>query len=969
MRTNRKRKVLFWFVLLLVLLFGANQIFSKPQGQAASDLIINEFMAVNSTGLTDEDGDYSDWIELYNRSNQPVNLSGWSLTDDPQQLEKWTFPDISLGSHQYLVVFASAKDRQSDKPEAELHTNFKLNRAGEFLGLYNVLEGKLMDSVSPDGYPEQFSDVSYGRLDDTGAFNYLAHPTPDSLNDPTLAWAGSVAPVKFSAVHGFYEQPLTVELTTDTPEAVIRYTTDGSAPTESSGVVYSQPLPVSRTTIVRAAAFKPKFLPSPVNTQTYIFLDNVLTQPANPPGFPNTWGTHSIDFIGYKSGSPVQADYEMDPEIVNNPRYGSMLKKGLKAIPTLSIVTAAQNFKIYANPRLKGPKWEVPVSAELIDPTGAGQGFQINAGIRIQGGAGRWEFMPKHSFRLLFRDEYGASKLKYPLFADSPVKEFDTLILRAGSDRSYAGHPDTGDQRRTTYTEDEWLRDSQAAIAGIGSHGLFVHLYLNGLYWGLYNVIERPDESFMSSYFGGDKEDWYVVNHSGTISGSSDRFKDLLALVESGGLNRPEKYALIKTYLDVSEFCDYLILEWYAGNTDWPQNNWFASVQNPSGKVRYFTWDGELTWVEGAKLHLGQTNAVGLTNTIKPLFEALIQNPDFKMELADRLYKQLFNNGALTDAKAEARWRSLNNLIEPAMVAESARWGDARYEPPITLDDWRKGRDLVLGQMQGNGAKLIAQARRLGYYPEFDPPAFNQQGGLIENGFAVTLTAPSVAGEDEQPLIYYTTDGSDPRQVATGVVAPQAVAYGKPLVLSATTQIKARSFSSDNWSALNEATFKVVEQKSKVAITELMYNPLDGNNYEFIELKNIGDGELNLAGMYFDEGISFTFPPGQAPLAPGGRLVLAHNMAAFAERYPGVAIGGVFAGKLSNQGEKITLRDVAGQVLVSLSYDDENGWPLSPDGRGDSLVIVDPAGDPDNPQNWRASTYLYGTPGTDEPKL
>jgi hypothetical protein len=972
MRTNRNRKVFFWFVLLAVFLFGANQIFSKSQSAAASDLIINEFVAVNSTGLTDQDGDYSDWIEIYNRGNQTVNLSGWSLTDDPQQPEKWTFPNISLGSQQYLVVFASGKDRQSDEPGAELHTNFKLNREGEFLALYSVLENKLMDSISPQ-FPAQFTDVSYGRSGETLTFNYLANPTPGDPNDATIAWAGVVSAVNFSVAHGFYDQPFTVELSTDTPDAVIRYTTDGSVPTEDHGVVYAEPLPINRTTFVRAAAFKPGFLPLPAATHTYIFLDNVLNQPAEPPGFPDTWGIHAVDFMGYESGSPVQADYEMDPEIVNDPRYGPTLKDGLLSIPTLSIVTDVQSFKIYANPRERGLGWEEPVSVELIDPREVGSGFQLNAGIRIQGGAGRWEFMPKHSFRLFFRDEYGASKLKYPLFADSSMQEFDTLILRAGSDRSYAGHPDTGDHRRTTYTEDEWLRDSQIAIAGVGAHGTFVQLYLNGLYWGLYNMIERPDDSFMASYFGGDKEDWYSVNHSGSISGSSDRFKELFKLVEGGGLADPEKYAAIKSYLDVTAFCDYLILEWYAGNTDWPQNNWYAALHNPVGQVKYFIWDGELTWIDGAKIHVGQTNAVGLTNTIKPLFEALIQNPDFKMELADRMVKHLFNDGALTDTNAQTRWLRLNHLIERAIVGESARWGDARYEVPITPDDWLKARDRVLAQMEGNGAKLIAQARQLGYYPELDPPIFSQHSGMVIAGFELTMApSPSPFPSEEgmgEATIYYTTDGSDPRQPVTSAVAPQAIVYSEPLELMATTHVKARLFAAGSWSALNEATFKVGEQQSRVAITEIMYNPIDGNDYEFIELKNAGDGELSLANIYFEDGITFTFPPGLTPLAPGEMMVLVRNPTAFAERYPDVTIGGVYQGKLANEGEKITLRDAAGKVLVSINYDDENGWPLSPDGQGDSLVIDEATGDPANPQNWRASTNLNGTPGVDEPGL
>lgn len=222
MSTNRVRRVLFWFALLVVLLFVANLFFPRPRSEAGGDLIINEFVAVNTAGLTDRDGDYSDWIEIYNRSSQPVNLSGWALTDDPQQLEKWTFPNISLDSHHYLVVFASSKDRRSNKAGTELHTNFKLDGAGEFLGLYNVPEGRLMDSLAPH-YPEQFNNVSYGRVDDNSAFNYLAHPTPGAPNDPTLAWTGRTAPASFRIARGFFKRFSAVVLGTNTPGAVIYF--------------------------------------------------------------------------------------------------------------------------------------------------------------------------------------------------------------------------------------------------------------------------------------------------------------------------------------------------------------------------------------------------------------------------------------------------------------------------------------------------------------------------------------------------------------------------------------------------------------------------------------------------------------------------------------------------------------------------------------------------------------------------
>jgi hypothetical protein len=272
----------------------------------------------------------------------------------------------------------------------------------------------------------------------------------------------------------------------------------------------------------------------------------------------------------------------------------------------------------------------------------------------------------------------------------------------------------------------------------------------------------------------------------------------------------------------------------------------------------------------------------------------------------------------------------------------------------------------MLSQMDGNAAKLIGLAREVGYYPDLDPPAFNQHSGLVTMGFELTMTA-------SRGTIYYTTDGSDPRLPVTGEVAPTAVAYEVPLVLTGTMWVKARVLDTDPatssgqvWSALQEATFKLVRRDSKLRITEVMYNPVGGGDYEFIEVWNAGEGEVDVSTMYF-EGILHTFPPGRQALAPGEMIVLVRNPVAFAERYPGVAIDGVYQGQLSNQGETIILRDFTGDVVVSVAYDDENGWPISPDGRGDSLVLVNPNGDPDDARNWRASVHLNGSPGADEP--
>jgi hypothetical protein len=194
------------------------------------------------------------------------------------------------------------------------------------------------------------------------------------------------------------------------------------------------------------------------------------------------------------------------------------------------------------------------------------------------------------------------------------------------------------------------------------------------------------------------------------------------------------------------------------------------------------------------------------------------------------------------------------------------------------------------------------------------------------------------------------------------------------LALTSTTQVKARAFSGaassplerQAWSALNEAILSRDETSGHLQIAEIMYNPVGGNDYEFIELKNAGHVDLDLANASF-EGIVFTFPAAMDPLAPGDLVVLVRNPTAFAERYPGVAIEGVYDGRLSNKGERITLVSADGQTLVQVRYDDGGGWPIPPDGRGYSLVLVDRITDPGDPKSWQASAKLNGSPGADEP--
>ena len=176
-------------------------------------------------------------------------------------------------------------------------------------------------------------------------------------------------------------------------------------------------------------------------------------------GFPVTWGTNH--------GKAVIADYEMDPEVVNDAAYRGELPAALGALPSLSLALEAGDLfgaehGLYTHPQESGEAWERPVRAEFF-PTNHGSGFRIQAGLRIQGGWNRRpEESPKHSFRLVFKTKYGASKLKYPLFGKG-VKEFDQLILRGGNNHSWL-HWSGTERQSADYLRDQWMRETYAAM-------------------------------------------------------------------------------------------------------------------------------------------------------------------------------------------------------------------------------------------------------------------------------------------------------------------------------------------------------------------------------------------------------------------------------------------------------------------------------------------------------------------------
>ncbi|MGE3310250.1 MAG: CotH kinase family protein [Limisphaerales bacterium] len=603
---------------------------------------------------------------------------------------------------------------------------------------------------------------------------YLERPTPGASNN--VPWfLGRVADTDFGVSRGFVEAPFDLTITSATPGAEIRYTLDGSLPTELHGSIYSGPLRIERTTVVRAAAFKRDFRPTNVDTHTYVLLDSTIAQAANPPGFPTTW-------------AGLAPDYAMDTRITRSAAYASRMQESLRSLPTLSMVTDVDNLfgpsrGIYANPERSGLSWERPVSMEWIEPEGS-RVFQVDAGLRIQGGYFRSRNAThKHSLRLLFKDEYGPGRLRGDLFdVFGATREFDTLVLRAGANDGYAW-----DAARDTeqFLRDEFGRRLHLAMGQVSPHGRFVHVYLNGLYWGLYNLTERPAEDFSASYFGGAPEQWDAVNSGEVKNGSLTDWNAFIARVRTTanlsdyqrlkGLSPDgSPHPTAPAYLDAINYIDYMLLNIWGGNWDWPNKNfWFGRDRTgASGGFKFYLWDFENTMGNNrARSPLEMVSPrSGITGSwVAEPHERLRQLEEYRLEFADRVHRHFFNGGVLAASSLVAHYDRLAREIEPAIIAETARWGDDHHSPPQDLTDWVRERDWLLGTYLARRTDVVLdQFRASGLYPRIAAPAFVPDGGTVAVGAPVSLRT---VGASE---LFYTTNGLDPR-LPGGAIRPEAV--------------------------------------------------------------------------------------------------------------------------------------------------------------------------------------------------
>lgn len=856
---NSKCYLLLMVIMLIALPFKIN-------GQK---ILITEFLAVNSNGITDEDLENSDWIEIYNNTDSVINLSGWYLTDDSIQIKKWQFPSIALQKNSYLLIFASGKNRLD--PTGKLHTNFKLSGSGEFLAIA-APDSSIVHAYQPL-FPAQRTDVSFGLFHQQWVF--FSSPTPGAEN---LAGNLPFAP-EFSTTRGFFDNAFDLTLSTPDGTGKIYYTTNGTRPSATTGTLYSSALRIAKTTPLSAVTVNDAGISSEIVTHSYIFPADVLTQPTNPAGYPTNWKKAT-------SSTAIPTDYQMDPDVVNDPLYKNLMVPSLKSIPSVHLVTNigylfsdvenATTGGIYiftGKPSGVGVDWVRPTSAEYFDPS-TQKTFQLNCQLKLHGGNSRNPAnAAKHGFELVFKSSYGPSKLNFDLFEEKQsAKVHNSLILRSGYNYSWNLLNNTNANQRVQaqYIQDSWVKDTQIDMGHPSGHEKFVHLYINGLYWGMYNIAEDYSDDLMEEYFGGNKLDYdiikeqqYLYPNGKATAGNFDAFKNMVDQLQATGISTNTNYQKVQgknpdgtinasypNLFDPDNYIDYMLINYYVGNLDWNKNNWCVARNRVTNDApfRFFAWDGETTMTG---ISINTVNAETTSTNPAHFIKTLIKNPDFKVKFADKVQKHLINTGGeLTPTEAAKRYNKFADEIELPIVAESARWGDCSGTLYTRDAYWTPRRQALLDSyFPFRADTVIMQLKKAAYLPDVNAPVFSHPAGNYENAFSLQISA-------EKGTIYYTLDGKDPRQEMTGMTAAGAVAFTTNIPINQQTFVRARIKTDTDWSAITEATYLIdtVSSNNEFMSNKLLVagypNPFSNETQISVQLPVNGD--LNISIYHID---------------------------------------------------------------------------------------------------------------------
>ena len=591
-------------------------------------IYINEFLASNLTTNPDmvDFGDFSDWIELYNDEDANVNIGGYYITDDFSIPTKWQIPpNTIIPAKGFYLLWA---DDYNDIPGKNYirewwphnifyttqwcHTNFKLSKDGDEIGLYQS-DGSPVDTIF---FGMQETDVSYGRHPDgSNNFYFFAEPTPLASNSTEgINSIDFSADVIFSIDGGFYDSPVQLSLTSASGSGTIHYTTNGSKPVSLSPI-YSGPIDISETTVLKARVFESGKIPGKTTTHTY-FISEVRNLPA--------------------------VSISSDNRFIMNRQLG-----------------------IYRNTYKER---EIPISLEYY-PLSTDQSFSLDAGMRI-GGENIYRFAQK-PLNIYARGDYGYSHINYKIFDDLPYLTFKRLYLRNSGD----------DWPDTMFKDGLIVSLLKGQVANSMQDFKPSVLYLNGSYWGIYNLREKLDEQYFLLHYNVDPADLdHLESDNSVIEGDSTDFVELLTFANSNNLSNPSNYDYIKSKIDIHNLMDFIIVQDWLANSSWGHNR---EVWRNNRNEKLWRWV-LVDMDRGFNASRITINQLSDLYTNFGLFRQLCANQDFVNEFVQRYshhVDQIFDNIRTTQIID-----SLKSLIEDEMPRHIAKWGT--YIDSLSIDEW-----------------------------------------------------------------------------------------------------------------------------------------------------------------------------------------------------------------------------------------------------------------------------------------
>ena len=631
----------------------------------AQNIVVNELMTKNTATISDFEGEFEDWIELYNSGNTSINLEGFALSDDDDEPLKWLFPNVSIDAGAFLVLFASDKDTIVD---GEIHTNFKLKAEGEPL-LLSDASGDLIDLIEKQLL---FENQSFGRIEDGEEdFNSFVISSPGASNENN----STEFEIEFSQDAGQYTDEF--ELTLSVATGVeLRYTTDGNIP-DMDSPLYNNGIDIESR----------EGEPNTIST-IQVTDDDLAYEPIG-----EVYKINTIRVRAFYDDVPVSRvhtrSYIIDED---TERY---------TLPIISLTTAPDNFfddstGIYVpganydgsdentmNAFQRGEEWERPVHFEYFDEDGELIVDQ-DAGVRIHGGGSRRD--RQKSLRLYARSEYGASRFEYSFFEDKDIDEYKRLVLRSQPAANSSFMTDEVTSRLLSTTDLGYMATKETIV------------FLNGEFWGVYHIRERMDKYYLEDNYGVDKDEVNFLEGDPLtagccIEGESTEYLEMIDYIGDNDITDPAVYASIQSMMDVENYMDYLIAEFYVANYDWPQNNIrYWKTTDSDGKWQWLLYDVDfgLRYDDRPSItNFFNNESINTAEWATYLAQQLVQNDLFKSRFVQKFEEHLnttFSQESVADAV-----NGIKSKIAPHMQESFDR-----YANETALDTWEERVDRIV---------------------------------------------------------------------------------------------------------------------------------------------------------------------------------------------------------------------------------------------------------------------------------